>query len=115
MTIEPSDEENINSEDDVTRGQALRQCVAALAFLQGAVRQHREWRGESYEKPDLRFNRAWLRTSRKRMELPAKEFAEMLGVSTRTIYNWENGVTRPSDKYLERIAIVRSLSMKKRP
>ncbi len=115
MTIEPPDEENVDSDDDVTRGQALRHCVAALAFVQGAVRQHREWRGEPYEKPDLRFNPAWLRASRMRMGLPAGEFAEMLGVSARTIYNWENGVTRPGEKYLEPISIVRRMSMDAQP
>jgi DNA-binding transcriptional regulator YiaG len=43
------------------------------------------------------------------MALPARDLAEILGVSQRTLYNWENGITTPGSKYLQTIDVVRKL------
>ena len=112
MAIKDNEEIDIDTfdnDEDVTKPQVLKMCINTLLFMKQAQKEHSQARSEPFEEPDIRFNPKWLRASRIRFDLPAREFAEMLGVSARTVYNWENGITRPSEKQRAAIAIVRKL------
>ena len=56
----------------------------------------------------LRFSPARLAAHRKKLEFSAAQYAQLVGVSTLTIYNWERG-GRPRDARLKALAAVRGL------
>ena len=57
----------------------------------------------------LRFKPQGLRTLRTRLELSAREMGILVGVSAKTIYNWEAGPSRPKVDQLAAIAAVRKM------
>lgn len=57
----------------------------------------------------LRFSPDWVAKHRAKLELSAADYAELVGVSAITIYNWESGKTRPRPKQLEALAEVRKM------
>ena len=59
--------------------------------------------------PEIRFSPRWVANDRKRLELSAKDYAALVGVTPLTIYNWEKGKSRPRQKQLEAWAAVRAL------
>jgi DNA-binding transcriptional regulator YiaG len=52
-------------------------------------------------------------SERDRLELSAADYAELVGVSALTIYNWEKGKTRPRDAQLERWLGVHGIGKRK--
>ena len=58
---------------------------------------------------DIRFSAKGLRSHRERLGISAADFANLVGVSGLTIYNWEKGKSRPQQKQLEKLAAVRGL------
>ena len=53
--------------------------------------------------------REWVRLARARLSMTQAQFATMLGVSTRSVQDWEHGVRLPGPKHrwkLERIMAV---------
>ena len=56
-----------------------------------------------------RFVAKGLRSQRNRVGLSASEYATLMGVSAQSIYNWERGVTRPSEEQLPRLAALRGI------
>ena len=59
--------------------------------------------------PAPRFAPAWLRSHRGKLGLSAAKYADLVGVSGLTIYNWEKGKTRPRASQMEKLAAVRGL------
>lgn len=57
----------------------------------------------------LPFSASALAAQRQRLELSAKDFGRLLGVSALTIYKWEKKKSVPRAKHLPAIAAVRSL------
>lgn len=57
----------------------------------------------------VRFSPKWLQAHRERLELSAADYAALVGVSPQTIYNWEQGKSRPQPEQLEAWAAVRRL------
>lgn len=57
----------------------------------------------------LRFTAQGFRTNRKRLGLSVEQMAELIGVSTATIYNWEQGKTSPRQSQLPAIAALRGV------
>ena len=57
----------------------------------------------------VRFSATRLRGTRMKLGLSAAEFAELVGASPQSVYNWETGVTRPRKEQIERIAAVRGI------
>jgi len=55
-----------------------------------------------------RFSSGQFKAYRERIGLSASVLGALLEVSQQTIYSWESGKTRPSDKQLEKIAALRS-------
>jgi DNA-binding transcriptional regulator YiaG len=69
----------------------------------------RERKGTSSDERHLRFSSARLASQRKKLGLSAASFAKLIGVSSLSVYKWENGQTRPRRAQLEAIASVRGL------
>jgi DNA-binding transcriptional regulator YiaG len=60
----------------------------------------------------LRFSAKGLAAQRRRLELSAEQCGRLLGTSSQSIYNWEQGKTRPLARHLSAIAVLRGLSKK---
>lgn len=60
----------------------------------------------------IRFSPKWVLNDRSRLELSAKDYAALVGVTQLTIYNWEKGKSRPRQKQLNAWARVRALGKK---
>jgi DNA-binding transcriptional regulator YiaG len=56
-----------------------------------------------------RFSPDWLRSHRDKLDLAAADYAELVGVSPQTIYNWEQGRSRPRDEQLAALAAIRAI------
>ena len=56
-----------------------------------------------------RFSAARLRVQRERLGLSAADFAQLLGVSAQTIYDWEAETTRPRPQQVAAIAALRGI------
>lgn len=57
----------------------------------------------------MRFNAKGLHSHRQRLGLSAAECAKLIGVSGQTIYNWENGQSRPRQEQLAHIVALRHM------
>lgn len=60
--------------------------------------------------PDLSYN---IRSLRKKLNLTQKELADKANISFRTIQNYENGLTPPSIKTIEKIALALGVSVER--
>lgn len=60
--------------------------------------------------PDLSYN---IRNLRKKSKLTQKELADKANISFRTIQNYENGLTPPSIKTIEKIALALGVSVER--
>lgn len=59
-----------------------------------------------------RFSAKGLLKHRKRLGLSASEVGVLMGTSSQTIYNWEQGKARPQASHLKAIAALRTLGKK---
>jgi DNA-binding transcriptional regulator YiaG len=57
----------------------------------------------------VRFVAKGLRSQRKRLDLSAGGFGQLIGVSAQSIYNWERGSAYPRAQQLARIAALRGI------
>lgn len=57
----------------------------------------------------VRFSARRLRSQRSRLGLSANDFGMLLGVSSQTIYNWEQEVARPRNEQLGKLAALRGM------
>ena len=65
------------------------------------------------KEPRLRgFSPGAVRAERERLELSAADYAELIGVSTLTVYNWEKGRTKPGTAQLEKWKAVKGIGKK---
>ena len=63
--------------------------------------------------PDkFRFSAKGLASQRQRLGLSAEQCGLLLGASSQSVYNWEQGKTRPLARHLPAIAAVRGMSRK---
>lgn len=60
----------------------------------------------------VRFSSKGLRSHRTRLGLSGEQYAKLLGVSTQTLYNWEQGRARPRSGQLPAIVALRSVTKK---
>ena len=60
----------------------------------------------------FRFTAKGLASQRQRLGLSAEQCGRLLGASSQSIYNWEQGKTRPLARHLPAIAALRGLSKK---
>ncbi len=64
------------------------------------------------EEKSIRFSPKSLQSLRKRLGLTATDVAALCEVSTQSVYNWENGATRPRKEQLAVIAALRGMGKK---
>jgi DNA-binding transcriptional regulator YiaG len=69
--------------------QRIADLESRIAGLKATAREREKFSPES------------VRKDRKRLELAAKDYAALVGVSMITIYSWESGRTRPRPEQLE--------------
>ena len=60
----------------------------------------------------VRFTAKGLRSQRTRLGLSAGNLAKLVGVSPKSIYDWERGVTRPRKRHLSALASLRDVGKK---
>ena len=61
---------------------------------------------------NIRFSAKGIHILRERLELSAATLGSIFGLTAQTIYNWEQGKTRPSKEQLLAIAVLRKMSKK---
>jgi len=78
--------------------------IAALASQKRSV-------SEPADDPNgnLRFSARSAKAQRRRTGLSAADYAKLVGVSPLTIYNWENGKSRPRNGQFQALVAVRGL------
>lgn len=91
---------------------ALKRQVQALTREVGDLQRQQARAGRSSQRNgsgEVRFSPSWVKAHRERLELSAADYAELVGVSALTIYNWEKGKTRPRQEQLAAWAEIRGL------
>ena len=88
------------------RTQALEQQVRRLIKSNGKA--PRESDGEA-PPAQSRFSAKGLATQRKRLGLSASDVGLLVGASTQSVYNWEQGRARPLARHLPAIAALRGI------
>jgi DNA-binding transcriptional regulator YiaG len=56
-----------------------------------------------------RFSAKGLKSMRKRLGLSAQACGQLIGASSQSVYNWEEGKARPQAKHLAAIAAIKSI------
>ena len=85
----------------------LRDQARQIAALERADKKARKADPET--SPVVRFSPKWLQAHRERLELSAADYGALVGVSSQTIYNWEQGKTRPQPQQLQGWSVVHKL------
>ena len=80
-----------------------------LDLLRAQDRRRREKPVPASAAEGKRFSAAGLRSHRAKLDLAAADYAELVGVSPQTIYNWETGRSRPRAEQLAALAAVRGI------
>ena len=91
----------------------LRRQVAALErevarLVKHAGRQPRKAASAAPES-EIRFSPKWVAADRRRLDLSARDYAALVGVSMLTIYNWEKGKSKPRAPQLAAWAEIRGI------
>ena len=92
--------------------QLKRQTVALSKQVASLERQEKKRAKSQVSTMDLegrRFSRRGLQTHRSKLDLSAAYYAELVGVTAQTIYNWEQGKSRPRPEQLASLLAVRDL------
>lgn len=88
----------------------VRELEKKIAFLEVRERRRLEEPQTSEEELDnIRFSARSVKAQRKRSGLSAADYAKLIGVSPLTIYNWENGKSRPRQEQLAALVAVRGI------
>lgn len=86
----------------------VNELTRQVSFLEKQERRRVE-EGPTVSTKPRRFSANGLRKHRERLGFSAADYASLLGVSGQTVYNWEQGKSRPRSQQLERLAEVREL------
>jgi DNA-binding transcriptional regulator YiaG len=88
----------------------LAACQRQIARVEaGATRGKRETSSDDAAlQPRNRFSSRSVRAQRKRLRLSAAEFGRLVGVSGQTIYQWEQGKSRPRKSQFAALVALRS-------
>ncbi len=81
-----------------------------VAFLEDQERKRAEQGAPAPEQAEgKRFSRRGLLSHRNRLALSAADYGRLVGVTGQTIYNWEQGRSRPRDEQLAALVEVRGM------
>ena len=92
------------------RAQVLEQEVRRLRT--GNAKSAPVGDGEGERQKSMRFSVKGFSAQRKRLGLSALELGLLIGTTSQSIYNWEEGKARPRAKYMPAIAALRTLGRK---
>jgi len=91
----------------------LKSEVAALRRSVGFLEKQEKRRLGTAPKASaakgVRFSAKWVKADRERLELSAKHYGLLVGVTGLTIYSWEKGKSKPKDTHLAAWANVRRI------
>jgi DNA-binding transcriptional regulator YiaG len=91
----------------------LKRQAAALskqvAFLERQEKKRAKRQVPATNIEGRRFSRRGLQAHRRKVDLSAADYAELVGVTAQTIYNWEQGKSKPRDEQLAALLTVRDL------
>lgn len=91
------------------RSQTLEQ---ELRRMKGSKSADSPTLADSSEEKSVRFSAKGLASQRKRLGLSAQDLGLLIGTTSQSIYNWEEGKARPRAKYMPAIAALKSLGKK---
>lgn len=57
----------------------------------------------------IRFSARWLKAHRQRLGISAADYGKLVNASALTVYNWENGKSKPRKEGMAALAAVRGL------
>jgi DNA-binding transcriptional regulator YiaG len=80
-----------------------------IAFLEGRERKRLQEPEAEEVAEGARFSARSVKAQRERLGLSAADYAKLVGVSSLTIYNWENGKNRPRQEQLAALVAVRGI------
>ena len=87
-----------------------REYERKIAFLEAQERKRIGKPATANEQDDgARFSTRSVKAQRRRTGLSAADYAKLIGVSGLTIYNWENGKSRPRKEQLASLIAARGL------
>jgi len=92
---------------------ALKRQVATLerqvSLLEGLVLKKPPASPAGDDTARVRFTARGLRSQRQRLGLSAADYAQLVGVSPQSIYNWEREITRPRKEQVATLAALRGI------
>ena len=88
----------------------VREQEKKIAFLESQERKRPEQPEAAEEVAEgVRFSPRSVQAQRERTGLSAADYAKLVGVSAITIYNWEQGKTRPRQEQLAALVAIRGI------
>lgn len=89
----------------------LREQQKKIAFLEAQERKRLLQEPQTAEEvtEGVRFSARSVKSQRERLGLSAADYARLVGVSPLTIYNWEQGKSRPRKEQLASLVAVRGI------
>ena len=88
----------------------LREQERRIAFLEARERKRLGQPATTDGKAGgIRFSARSVKSQRERLELSAKDYGTLAGVSALTVYNWEHGRTRPQKAQLAALVAIRGI------
>jgi DNA-binding transcriptional regulator YiaG len=88
----------------------MREQEKKIAFLESQEQKRLQETQPSKEPVEgIRFSVRSVKSQRERLGLSAASYAKLVGVSALTIYNWEQGKSRPRKEQLAALAAVRGI------
>lgn len=92
---------------------ALKRQVAALRKTVGFLEAQEKKRVAQQPAPepaeDIRFRADGLKSHRAKLQLSARDYGLLVGVTGQTIYDWELGKSRPRQEQVAKVAAVRGI------
>ena len=80
-----------------------------VAFLEGQERVRVKNVVPEASTERARFSSRGMKSRRERLGLSAADYGVLVGVTAQTIYNWENGKSRPAEEQLAALVALRGL------
>lgn len=80
-----------------------------VAYLERLEKKRAPGRVSDANAGKRRFSPRGLKTHRRKLGLSAADYARLIGVTGQTVYNWEQGKSRPAEQQLTSLVAVRAL------
>lgn len=87
----------------------VRELEKKIAFLEAQERKRLDEQPPETTNESARFSARSVKAQRQRTRLSAADYAKLVGVSALTIYNWEQGKSRPRKEHLAKLVAIRGI------